>query len=75
MEDNLGNVYQVVSNDSFGGDFEKSARAITTEIDEDASTVIITPIVTILKEKEVHARNGVGLEPPFKLEPLEVQLK
>lgn len=78
MSDNLGNEYTMVSNGSYGGNIEKRGRAITTEIDEEATSIIITPIVTIYeKGEQKQGEYGVRLElakPPFKLEPIEVPL-
>ncbi|TKC15284.1 DUF4179 domain-containing protein [Robertmurraya kyonggiensis] len=79
MSDNLGNVYTMVTNGSFGSDIEKSGRAMTTEIDEEATSIIITPIVTVYKEKSEQSQdeNGVEVElakSPFKLEPIEIPL-
>ncbi|WP_019156393.1 DUF4179 domain-containing protein [Robertmurraya massiliosenegalensis] len=76
LSDNLGNVYTMVTNGSFGSDIKKSGRAITTEIAEDATAIFITPTVTSYKETS-KGENGVELElakPPFKLETIEIPL-
>lgn len=80
MSDNLGNVYTMVGSGSYGGYIEKTGRTITTEIDEKATSIIITPLVTIYKEKSEQNQEEPGIEnelakPPFKLEPIEVPLK
>lgn len=80
MEDNLGNSYTMVTNGSYGGNVEKIGRAITTTIEEDATSIFITPIITIYQEKSEQKEGEYGVElelarPPFKLEPIEVPVQ
>ncbi|MEQ2528865.1 DUF4179 domain-containing protein [Bacillaceae bacterium CLA-AA-H227] len=81
VSDNLGNKYTVVSNGAWGNNgYVMHSRITTTKIDKEASYISITPIVSILKEKDEqnHDSSGIELEllkDPFKLEPIEVPLK
>lgn len=81
VSDNLGNKYTVVSNGAKGNsEYVMHGRVTTTKIDKEASSITITPTVSILKEKDEqdHDSSGIELEllkAPFKLEPIEVPLK
>ncbi|WP_042144568.1 DUF4179 domain-containing protein [Paucisalibacillus sp. EB02] len=79
LKDNLGNEYTVVTNGSYGNhQYVMNGRFMTTNIAEEAKSIIITPIATPWKQVDEPGRKyGTGIAPakePFKLNPIEVQL-
>lgn len=75
ITDNLSNKYTVVSSSLYGGNIGgQHGRVITTEIDENATSITVTPIVTVFKEMENQNPSEPGVELESAKPPLS-QLK
>lgn len=80
VSDNLGNKYNVVPNAAWGNnEYALESRVISSDIDEKATSLTITPIASIYKIKDDDVGEGEGFEgelvkDPFKLESIEVPL-
>lgn len=78
VTDDLGNEYTVVWNGAQGTNpYVMTSRSVTTAINKEASSLIITPIAEIYKMKDSDASNGEMeiVKGPFHLDPIVVPLE
>lgn len=74
VTDDIGNEYNVMYNAGFGeSKFLMLERFSTTVLDEEATSITITPVVSVYQSV---ADNELEIvEDPFELEPIEVNLE
>lgn len=81
LKDNLGNDYPVKYNGGEGSSiYYMGTRITTTKIDEEATSLTLTPIARFYKPKSKEEQDGYGVEyepamEPFELESIEVPLE